>query len=53
VLFTETADGETHVEFEHRHLERLGDTAEHGRAMMDSPNGWGGILAGFKQVAES
>lgn len=53
VLFTETADGETQVEFEHRHLERLGAAAERGRAMMDSPNGWGAILAGFKRAAES
>jgi uncharacterized protein YndB with AHSA1/START domain len=53
VRFTATAQGHTHVEFEHRHLENLGENAEHGRAMMDSPNGWGGILEGFRRVAES
>jgi uncharacterized protein YndB with AHSA1/START domain len=53
VRFTETAQGHTHVDFEHRHLENLGANAEHGRAMMDSPNGWGGILEGFRRVAES
>jgi len=53
VLFTATADGQTQVEFEHRHLERLGEGAEGARIAMDSPGGWGGILAGFKQAAES
>ena len=53
VLFRPTAEGHTQVEFEHRHLERLGENAEHGRAMMDSPNGWGGILEGFRRAAEN
>jgi uncharacterized protein YndB with AHSA1/START domain len=53
VLFTATANGHTQVEFEHRHLERLGEGAEGARNAMDSPGGWGGILAGFKQAAES
>lgn len=53
VRFTATADGHTHVAFEHRHLERMGDGAEQARAQMESPNGWGSILDGFKHVAES
>jgi uncharacterized protein YndB with AHSA1/START domain len=53
VRFTATADGGTHVEFEHRHLERMGEGAAEARAAMDSPGGWGGILEGFKQAAES
>ena len=53
VRFTATADGGTQVEFEHRHLERMGDGAEQARAMMESPGGWGGILEGFRQAAES
>jgi uncharacterized protein YndB with AHSA1/START domain len=53
VLFKATADGGTQVEFEHRHLERMGEGAAEARAAMDSPDGWGGILEGFKQAAES
>jgi uncharacterized protein YndB with AHSA1/START domain len=53
VLFKATADGGTQVEFEHRHLERMGEGAAEARAAMDSPGGWGGILEGFKQAAES
>jgi uncharacterized protein YndB with AHSA1/START domain len=48
-----TAEGATQVEFEHRHLERMGEGAEQARAAMESPNGWGGILEGFKHAAES
>jgi uncharacterized protein YndB with AHSA1/START domain len=53
VLFKATADGGTQVEFEHRHLERMGEGAAEARAAMESPGGWGGILDGFKQAAES
>ena len=53
VRFTALADGRTQVDFEHRGLDRMGEGAEQARARMESPNGWGGILAGFKQAAES
>lgn len=43
------ADGAnaTRVELEHRNLERLGDRAEGLRQQIDSPEGWGGLLALF------
>jgi uncharacterized protein YndB with AHSA1/START domain len=42
------ADGErTHVTFEHRHLERMGERAEKVRRSVDSPEGWRGILARY------
>lgn len=53
VRFTALADGQTQVDFEHRGLERMGEGAEETRARMESPNGWGGLLASFKQAAES
>ena len=53
VLFTDLGDGATRVDLEHRHLELMGDMAEHGRAMLDAPNGWGLILSLFQQAAEA
>ena len=53
VTFTDQGDGSTRVDLEHRHLERMGDTAEHGRAMLDAPNGWGLIMSLFQQAAEA
>lgn len=44
VLFTDVGEGRTRVDFEHRHLERLGMDAEAAKGL-DSENGWGGILA--------
>ena len=48
--FTAAGDGETRVDFEHRGLERFGDSeaAIRTRAMMDG--GWGLILDSFKTV---
>lgn len=45
------ADGAdaTRVEFEHRHLDRIGDGAADYRAKVDG--GWGGILEGFAAQA--
>jgi uncharacterized protein YndB with AHSA1/START domain len=47
------ADGAnaTRVELEHRNLERLGVGANDMRLKIDSPNGWGGILALFAKEA--
>jgi len=53
VRFADLGDGTTRVDLEHRHLERMGDTAEHGRAMLDSPNGWGLIMSLYQQAAEA
>ena len=50
--FTPSGDGQTQVEFEHRNLERFGDSdaAVRTRGMMEG--GWGSILEGFKASAE-
>ena len=53
VTFTDQGDGATRVDLEHRNLERLGDDAEHGRAMLDAPNGWGLILTLYAQAASA
>lgn len=41
----------TRVDLEHRHLERMGDDAGLVREMVDSPNGWGGLLQLFSEEA--
>ncbi len=53
VTFTALDGGGTRVDLEHRHLERMGDQAEHGRAMLDAPNGWGLILSLYAQAADA
>jgi uncharacterized protein YndB with AHSA1/START domain len=45
VCFTPEPDGRTLVTLEHRHLDRIGSKASDARAMLESPNGWGGTLA--------
>ncbi len=45
VRFTPEPDGSTRVDLEHRHLERHGDGWEVMRTSIDSPGGWGGLLA--------
>jgi len=40
------------VELEHRNLERYGERADAYRTIIDSPEGWGGLLQLFKQTAE-
>lgn len=40
-------DGRTRVDLEHRHLERMGDSASRARAAFESPNGWGAVLSLF------
>jgi hypothetical protein len=43
----------TRVELEHRNLERYGVAAPAIRKTIDSPGGWGGILASFSRVAST
>lgn len=48
ILFTAEGSG-TRVDLEHRNLERLGETADTVRQAIDSPGGWGGLLALFAE----
>jgi uncharacterized protein YndB with AHSA1/START domain len=50
VRFTPEGEG-TRVDFEHRHLERMGEGGEGARATFDSEGGWGGLLAMFAAEA--
>jgi uncharacterized protein YndB with AHSA1/START domain len=50
VQFTPEGSG-TRVDLEHRHLERLGDTAEALREAVDSPGGWSGLLQLYAEAA--
>lgn len=50
VNFTPEGSG-TRVNLEHRNLERLGETAEGFRQSIDSPGGWGGLLALYAEEA--
>jgi uncharacterized protein YndB with AHSA1/START domain len=50
VQFTPEGSG-TRVDLEHRHLERLGETAEKLREAVDSTGGWSGLLALFAEEA--
>ena len=45
VRFTPLGAGQTRVDFEHRYLERLGESAQSTRDSMDG--GWGGILDSY------
>jgi uncharacterized protein YndB with AHSA1/START domain len=49
VRFEADGDG-TRVTFEHRHLERMGDRSEEVRGAIDSPEGWRGILASYRET---
>ncbi len=49
VRFEADGDG-TRVTFEHRHLERMGDRSEEVRRAIDSPEGWRGILANYREA---
>jgi uncharacterized protein YndB with AHSA1/START domain len=52
VEVTFTPEGEsTRVDFEHRHLERMGEGAEDVRASFDSEGGWTGLLQMFAAEA--
>lgn len=48
VRFTAVDDGQTRVDFEHRGLERLGDSAAAVAARASMDGGWGLILDSFK-----
>lgn len=50
VTFTETDAGETRVDFEHRGLERFGDSAAAAQTRSAMDGGWGMILERFKAV---
>jgi hypothetical protein len=52
VRFTPQPDGLIRVDLEHRHLERVSGNIEAFRAAIDSPGGWGGLLALFGTRAE-
>ncbi|HWA89384.1 MAG TPA: SRPBCC family protein [Rhizomicrobium sp.] len=49
--FIPEGDG-TRVEFEHRHIERMGEGAEKARAAVDAPGGWTAILEEFRKSVE-
>lgn len=52
VRFTPEGSG-TRVDLEHRHLERLGESAERLREGIDSSGGWSGLLALYAAEAAS
>jgi uncharacterized protein YndB with AHSA1/START domain len=52
VRFIPEGKDATRVELEHRNLERLGEGANALRQQIDSPNGWGALLALFAESAE-
>ena len=53
VRFVDISGGRTRVDFEHRGFEAMGVGGETARASVDSPNGWGALLAEFQKVAET
>lgn len=50
ITFTSLVAGETRVEIEHRHLERLGGSAARVRKAFDSEAGWNGVLKAFGEL---
>ena len=52
VLFTRADDGNTVVEFEHRHFERHGEGWQLMRSAVGSEGGWNGVMALFVAKAE-
>ena len=52
VRFTALPSGETRVDFEHRGLERFGDSDAAAQTRVSMDGGWGSILDGFKAVAD-
>jgi len=52
VRFTDLGSGETRVDFEHRGLERFGDSNKAVQTRLSMNGGWGTILESFKAVAD-
>ena len=53
VRFTDLGAGETRVDFEHRGLERFGDSEAAKKTLASMDGGWGTILDSFKAVASA
>jgi uncharacterized protein YndB with AHSA1/START domain len=47
VRFLAESQQQTRIEFEHRHLERYGEQADHMRAILDAPVGAAGVLRAY------
>lgn len=52
VQFIALDDGHTRVEFEHRHLDRMGDTPKVAETIISMERGWGMILGKFQEAVE-
>ena len=52
VRFTDLGDGRTRVDFEHRHLERFGDSPAAIATIESMTKGWGMILERYQAEAE-
>lgn len=52
VRFVAEGPAATRVELEHRNLQRMGETAEQIRGMVDAPGGWSAILESFRKSTE-
>ena len=52
ILFSAEPDGSTRVDLEHRYFERHSAGAPAMKTAVESPNGWGGLLALFVARAE-
>jgi uncharacterized protein YndB with AHSA1/START domain len=53
VTFSPLGPKQTRVEMEHRDLERYGEAAVELRKAIDSPGGWGKIMAEFAKAADA
>jgi hypothetical protein len=53
VKFIAESAGTTRIALEHRHLERMGESAAKARNAVDSPNGWGAITESFRKCVEN
>jgi uncharacterized protein YndB with AHSA1/START domain len=53
ITFTALSSGETRIDLEHRHLERLGPNAPRLRDAFDSEEGWTGVLKSFGFFVQS
>jgi len=53
IRFADAGDGRTRVEFEHRNLERFGDSDAARQTVTSMDEGWGMILGRFQEAAEA